>query len=253
MRRILAMAGVVAVAMLAVAPAASASAPPSGTTKCNADWYVNDDEAALKPKQFPGGLLFENASLIHHKPAATYTLAHVPSSGFHARLHKGVLPLFKLETSNPYSTVNKTADGKWWSSKIPSGEGSQNQPVSSPADLVGKGPYTADTTILSFGVGYATDVGNEALVTSVRFGRTYSLACKPRGHHSPTPTPSDTATAPGGDGGSSTPTGMPSGAPQTGDGASSGGGNVALMASGAGIVVVGAGGGLLLWRRRSQN
>jgi hypothetical protein len=66
--------------------------------------------------------------------------------------------------------------------------------------------------------------------------------------HSPTPTP----TAPGGDSGS-TPTTMPSGAPQTGDGSAGGGSNTALMAAGGLVVVLGAGGGLMLWRRRSQN
>jgi hypothetical protein len=49
------------------------------------------------------------------------------------------------------------------------------------------------------------------------------------------------------------PTGVPSGAPQTGDGSSSGGGNTGLMAAGAGIVVLGlAGGGFLYTRRRSS-
>jgi hypothetical protein len=256
MRRILVMAGVAAVTALAVAPAAYASPQTSSTTghaTCNADWYVNPDETALKPRQLRDGLLFDGPSLIHHKPAATYTLAQVPGSGFQARLYEGVLPLFKLETSAPYSTLNKTADGKWWSSRIASGEGSQGQPVSSPADLVGKWNYTAETTVLSFGVGYANDVGNKALVTSVSFGgHVYGLACRPQ-HHSPTPTPSETPTTPGDNGGSSTPTGMPSGAPETGDGSGSGGGNVALMAAGGLVCALGAGGGLVLWRRRSQH
>src|SRR4051812_9064941 len=256
MRRILAMAGVVAAAMLAIAPTAYASTQTgdgADHSTCNADWYVNPDEAALKPTQTRWGLLFDGPSLIHHKPAAAYTLAHVPSSSFHAHLYNGVLPLFKLETSAPYSTLNKTADGKWWSSKIASGDGSQGQPVDSPADLVGKGSYTDATTVLSFGVGYANDSGNKALVTSVRFGaHFYSLACRPhKPGHSPTPTPSTTPTSPSG--GGSTPTTVPSGAPQTGDGSSSGGANAALMVAGGLVVALGGGTGLLMWRRRSQH
>jgi hypothetical protein len=67
--------------------------------------------------------------------------------------------------------------------------------------------------------------------------------------HSPTPTP--TTTSPSGDGGS-TPTAVPSGAPQTGDG-SSGGGNTVLVAAGALVCALGAGSGLVLWRRRQQH
>jgi hypothetical protein len=69
--------------------------------------------------------------------------------------------------------------------------------------------------------------------------------------HSPTPTPTPTSTSPSDDGGS-TPTAVPSGAPQTGDG-SSGGGNAALVAAGGLLCALGAGGGLLLWRRRQQH
>jgi hypothetical protein len=64
----------------------------------------------------------------------------------------------------------------------------------------------------------------------------------------PTPTPTPTSSSPGG----STPTAIPSGAPQTGDG-SSGGGNTALMAAGGLVVLLGGSGGLLWWRRRGQN
>lgn len=71
------------------------------------------------------------------------------------------------------------------------------------------------------------------------------------GKPTPTPTPTPTTTSPGGDGGS-TPTAVPSGAPQTGDG-SSGGGNTMLVAAGALVCALGAGSGLVLWRRRQQH
>ena len=186
-------------AVMTVAPVAYATTHAAGTadTKCNADWYQNPDEASLKPKQLPKGMLFDGASLAHHAPGAVYTLATVPTNGdIHAKLLAGVPPLFKMETSTPYSTINKTSAGKWWSSKIASGAGSQSEPVDSPAELVSKGTYTDSTTILSIGVGYANDTGNKALVTGVRFGRHhYWLGCKSdRPTPTPTPSSSDTGT-----------------------------------------------------------
>jgi hypothetical protein len=184
-------------AVMAAAPVAYATTHTDGAAdkKCNADWYQNPDEISLKPKQLPQGMLFDGPSLAHHVPGAAYTLATVPTNGgINAKLLAGVLPLFEMETSTPYSTLNKTPAGKWWSSKIPSGAGSQGEPVDSPADLVGKGSYTGGTTIMSIGVGYANDTGNKALVTSVRFGsHLYWLGCKPD-HPKPTPTPTDTGT-----------------------------------------------------------
>ena len=194
------MAGAAAITMLAVPAVASAhtGTHTSGTashTKCNADWYVNPDETALKPKQLPRGLLFDGPSLIHHKTSG-YTLKNVPTNGtFAAHVYAGARPLFKMETSNPYSTINKSATGKWWSSKIAASElGGQSNPVDSPADLIGKYTYTETTTVASFGVGYGNDTGNKALVTAIRFGsHFYSLACRPH-HPKPTPTPSTSDT-----------------------------------------------------------
>lgn len=197
-------------AALAVPIAASATTThATHGTRCNADWYQNADETSLKPKQLRSGMLFDGPSLIHHAPGAAYTLASVPTDGaFSARLFTGVLPLFKLETTNPYSTVNKTSGG-YWSSKIATGPGSQGDPVASPADLVGKGTYTDSTTILSFGVGYANDTGNKALVRSVTFGaHRYSLGCRPD-HPKPTPTPSDSGSA------SPSPSSSPTSEPST--------------------------------------
>jgi hypothetical protein len=197
MRKIFAIT-VTAAAAVAVAPVAYASTHTAGTggyARCNADWYVNPDETALKPKQLPAGLLFDGPSLIHHRTSG-YTLKTVPADGtFTAHVYAGVRPLFKIETSAPYSTINKTPDGKWWSSKIAaSAPGGQSDPVGSPADLIGKYTYTEATGITSFGLGYANDTGNKALVTTVSFGsRVYRLACRPH-HPRPTPTPTSTDT-----------------------------------------------------------
>jgi hypothetical protein len=198
MRKIIAISVTVG-AVMAVAPVAYASthtAGGGGSAKCNADWYVNPDETALKPKQLPQGLLFDGPSLIHHKSSA-YTLKNVPTNGaFAAHVYAGARPLFKMETSNPYSTINKSATGKWWSSKIAASDpGGQSDPVDSPADLIGKFTYTEATTVASFGVGYGNDTGNKALVVAVSFGgHVYRLSCRPKHHPTPTPTPTDTGT-----------------------------------------------------------
>jgi hypothetical protein len=81
-------------------------------------------------------------------------------------------------------------------------------------------------------------------------GHMSGLKCLPK--PSGSPTPSTTPTSPSGDG-SGTPTAVPSGAPQTGDGSSSGGANTALMAAGGLVVALGGGTGLLMWRRRNQH
>lgn len=195
----------------------SASATTGYPTRvCNTKWYVNPDEGALKPhQQTTQGLVFDGPSLIHFH--ANVTLGHAAnySAYFSAHVVHGAAPLLKLETS-PYSTINKGAGG-WWSTKIASGPGSQNSPVAHLGDLIGKWNYTASTTIVSYGVGYANDQGNKAIVSFVRFGPyAQSLKCvvrpshpkppyshtpKPPVTHSPTPRTSaplpSTSTAPG--------------------------------------------------------
>lgn len=157
------------------------------------EWYVNPDETDLKPTQQPFGLLFDGPSLIHHA-VAPVGLADAPNDGaFGGHLFHGSMPLFKMETTLPYSTINKTSGG-YWSSKITTGAGSQSMPLASLADFVGKatsnGGYTADTKVYSFGVGYAHDTGNKALVSWISFGgHKYNLAC-------PKPTPSASSPSP---------------------------------------------------------
>ena len=179
--------GLVVAGFVAFATPAEASVPLD--SKCSTGWYVNDDEASLMPDQTEDGLVFDGPSLIHH--ATDYSLGSAPNNGsFTSKNVTGVKPLFKMETSAPYSTVNKTSDGKFWSSKVPAGtDGAQDNPVSSLADLVGKWNYTSSTRVSTFGVGYANDTGNKATVTSITFGsKTYDMTCKPK----PTPTATST-------------------------------------------------------------
>lgn len=259
MKRKLTLFGGLAVgASIALATITLTAVPASATESnlpvkrgCNAGWYVNADEGKLMPTQTPGGLLFSGPSIVHHAVTPA-SLASVPTNGAFTTWGPvtGAMPLFKMETTGSYSTINKTAAGKFWSSKIASGAGSQSSPVDSPADLIGKwSGYTADTKVFSFGVGYANDEGNRALVTSVTFGGTkYDLRCH---HESPSPThtasPTVAPTTPGGQPTTpgATPTsaaGLPVTGPPTGG----------IIAAGVGIVAIGALAIILSRRRRAR-
>lgn len=176
---------------------ASVVKPPSQAPCCtNPDWYVNPDETDLKPVQLSLGMLFDGPSLIHHH-LTPVSLADLPTDAtFGAHLFHGSMPLIKFESSIPgtpgtYSTINKTGAGKYWSSKIATGVGSQSMPLDTPADLIGKwAGYTADTKVFSFGIGYAHDTGNKAFVSWVALGgHKYGLWCP----HSPSPSTSPSA------------------------------------------------------------
>jgi hypothetical protein len=162
---------------------------------CDKAWYVNPDESALKPQQIDDGLLFAGPSLIHHATGGPFTSAADDGAFTVTGPVVGVKPLFKLETTSPYSTVNKTAAG-YWSSKIATGDGSQAAPVTL-AKLATLAPYGETTTLLSFGVGYANDTGNKATVSSVTFGgKTYELSCKGKPEATPSATPTPTRPTP---------------------------------------------------------
>lgn len=189
----------VAVALVALSQSASATGDEQQCTieECNPGWYVNPDEENLRPEQKPNGLLFDGPSLIHH--AAAGKLADLQPGSFTADVTVGVAPLFKVETTAPYSTLNYVGPGNlWWSSKIAAGvDGGQGKPQT-PEWFTTHTPYTADTVLLSFGVGYANDAGNTALVKTITFaGESYDMAC---------PTPPTTTTTTTGSSTSSTTT-----------------------------------------------
>ena len=177
------------------AAATNVAGPHAVVNACSSGWYVNPDEEKLLPKQYPSGLLFDGPSLVHHAtgptPLASGALDGAFTTHYVPNLSKGVKPLFKLETTAPYSTINKTGAGAYWSSKISSGSGSQSSPVATLAALALLAPYTDATKIYSFGVGYANDQGNAALVTSITFdGHVYELGCKASPSASPSSNPS---------------------------------------------------------------
>jgi hypothetical protein len=143
MRRTLAVLGAVGaflayITLAGVGVGRTAVGPNPVVSKCNQGWYTNEDEKALLPTQVPTGFLFDGPSLVHRALAAPATLATAPLNGaFVAEVSVGVAPLFKMETLAPYSTINKTAAGKYWSSKIASGAGSQAMPLDTLGAFVG--------------------------------------------------------------------------------------------------------------------
>lgn len=185
MRKILfaaiALLGALGVVLVLAGTAPAATTSTATTLACQPGWYVNPDETALLPKQQEDGLLFDGPSLLHHAITPVYKLKDLPvDATFTANVTAGVAPLIKFETS-PYSTINKSAAG-YWSGKITyANPGGQGNPVATPQELIGKwSGYTDDTTVTSFGIGYANDTGNTALVKSVTFaGHKYSFACAP--------------------------------------------------------------------------
>lgn len=250
MKRVLGMLGSTALGILLLAsPAYAENDTFPVKSNCNTGWYVNGDEEKLLPAQQNGGFMFDGPSLVHHA-TGPFTLATVPTDGSFTTFGPvtGNKPLFKMESrildasgtyvSGTYSTINKTGAGKYWSSKIASGPGSQGDPVGSPADLVGKwSGYTADTTVFSFGVGYANDTGNKALVNTVTFNKTvYHLQCRP------SPSPSLSA--------SSSHSASPSAAvvtlPVTGSTFNT------IAAVGSGVTLLAVGGALVFLARRRR-
>lgn len=187
-------------------PVTCGSAPDAG-------WYVNDDEGSLAPTWTPDGLVFDGPGLVHHAVASSLALADLTPGTFTQTGLSGALPLLKFETSSPYSTVNQAESGvdSFWSSKIPASDtGGQDHPVAA-ADLAALAPYTADTTVTTFGIGYAKDTGNADTITSLTFGGdTYRFSPCPTPPappaagggstptHRPTPTPTHRATTPAG-------------------------------------------------------
>lgn len=177
---------------------------------CLKGFYVNPDEALLLPEQKPNGLLFEGKDLIHHA-TGPIDFADFDKTDKSFTATKPGKVVFKAETSGPYSNLVINADGKLWSTAfLPEAVGGQNQPVAKAVDLIGKPasmkpgktPYTAESRVVTFGVGYWVEAG-DTVVTSISFhGRTYDLDCKPRPEPSktsaspkPTVTPSATASA----------------------------------------------------------
>ena len=188
------------------APAAAQAAVPV-ESDCVTGWYVNDDEAALAPVQTAEGFLLDGTTgtkLVHHA-VGPLDLADVKAGGFElAGATVGTMPLIKLETTAPYTTINQTSDGTFWATAMTyDQQGGQGHPVATVADLIGldtkpgKPKLTSDTKVTTFGIGI--DADNKATVSSVSFhGVKYDLTCKPTEHETTTatPKPSKTTSAP---------------------------------------------------------
>ncbi|MET0414433.1 MAG: hypothetical protein ABW022_00225 [Actinoplanes sp.] len=180
-----------------IAPALATPTTPEAT--CTGDeWYVNPDETQFAPTRTVAGFVFEGKDLIHHKTS--------PIDLSDIKVHTGTFEastagkvVFKMETSAPYSTIVQNADGKFWSTAMTYDQvGGQGSPVVNVSDLVGKPTkpgkpnLTADTKVVTFGVGYWDEAG-ATTVSSITFhGTKHDLTCKPK--PTVTPTPTKTAT-----------------------------------------------------------
>jgi hypothetical protein len=239
----------------ATAHATDAAAPVWGTCPNLHDWYVNPDETAQQPEATADGLHFTGKDLIHHK--TSLALTDVRAGTFEADGTADKL-VMKYETDSPYTTIVQTPDGKFWSSHISSGKGSQDQPVASPHDLIGipqrgaSGGLTEDTRVVSFGPGYWTESG-ETVVDAVEFhGVTYDLTCKPAASSSASPKPSKTSGSPKPSVSHTAAAGGAAGGGSTGTGALAvtGPNGWLLGGIGFGLLVLGVGGIVVAQRRR---
>lgn len=170
----------------AVFTANSAMATTTGAQgACRTGWYVNPDETADSPEQVPQGFRFEGKDLIHH---AT-TPIDLPDIKSHTGSFEATVAgkvVFKMETSNPYSTIIQNADGKFWSTAMTyDQEGGQGHPVENVSDLIGKptkpgkAQFGEASKVVTFGVGYWVEEGS-TIVTSITFhGTKYELSCTP--------------------------------------------------------------------------
>jgi hypothetical protein len=165
-------------------------------------WFVQGDETAWKDNVTPtaDGFVFDGPSLIHHTFPDT-KLADLPKHGDVVTEDvTGAEPLLKVRTKAPFSTINFGLLGLW-SSKINIGDtGGQDHPVAKPKDFIGLTlkdgvtKYTADTEVDDIQIGYASDTGNEATVTSLVYaGDTFNFKC---GKVQETPTATPPATKP---------------------------------------------------------
>lgn len=260
-----------AVLALTGATAAHAATPwdvpvkDSATCPNATGWGVGEDEKNLIPTQVPEGFQFKDASLVHHlvEKDGGLTLAEVRPGSFVADLVDGSMPLIKLETTSPYTTINQTPDGKFWATAMTyDQEGGQGHPVDTVADLADKPtkdgvpPLDAGTRVRTFGIGYANDNGNQAVVRSLTFqGKTYALSCSPV-TETTKPNPGNSTSAPAGGHPQTTrphttaSTSHPVAVPDAGPSLPVTGAPVALISITAAIVILAGFGLVMLTRRR---
>ena len=200
MKKTLTAAVTVVFAALLAAPAhATTATPGADPCKIGTAWYGNPDEQDHLPDRTTAGFTFEGKDLIHHvAPSGGIDLADMDKVTYSFAATTAGKVVFKVETSAPYSTIVTNADGTLWSTAMTyDQDGGQGHPVTKYSDLVGKptkpgkAPFTATSTVATFGVGYWVEDGS-TVVTSITFhGTRYDLTCKP----TPEPTKTSTSTS----------------------------------------------------------
>jgi hypothetical protein len=191
------------VGLALAAPAQASETAPAAQCPMPKDFYGNPDEQGNLPTPLYVGLFFEGKDLIHHAtaPIDLADMDHV-GVGFTSPDNPDKV-LFKVETSAPYSTIITNPDGKLWSTAMSyDQEGGQGHPVAKYSGLVGKdtkpgkAKFSADSKVVTFGVGYAVEDGT-AIVSSISFhGKDYDLTCKPPVSHTSAPAATPSSSTP---------------------------------------------------------
>lgn len=231
--------GVMFSLFIALPASATENDPVMVVSDCLTDWYVNPDEGGAdenqgdrRPEQTETGLLFSGNMLVHHAPEDDILLADLEPGTFVADPAPSLNSFFSVEVGAPgYATLRW--DGTKWN------VGGTDNYSDDPSTFVGVKGLTAESHVLSFGVGYVNtpNNGTETTVSSVTFADvTYDLTCAPE----PTPTPEPTTEDP-------TPT-------ETADVATlpvTGPSTTGLVIVGSGVILIGAS-LILLARRRAS-
>lgn len=211
---------------------------------CLQGWYVNPDEGGAdenqgdrRPTSTEDGLVFVGNQLVHHSPGADILLGDLKPGTFVADPAPSLETFFSVEVGGPgYATLRWSPTRNMWN------VGGTDIWNADPSTFVGTKNLSAESHVLSFGVGYVNtpNNGTETTVSSVTFaGNTYDLTCKPQDKPAPTETETTTPPAPDPSSSSEVPTLPVTGAPV---------GDVLT----AGLVLVAAGIGALWYSRRRQ-
>ena len=159
---------------------------------CHTGWYTNPDEGDRRPEQVAGGFEFGRRDLVHHE--AGFPLKDLTVGGsFVADPDPGPDFRFSVEIMNltpdtdgksGYATLH-WQNGKWFIGGADASAGQYAEHEADPENFIGKtgryGVISADSQVVSFGVGYTNSPAGEktVVVSSISFrGVTYELGCR---------------------------------------------------------------------------
>lgn len=183
--RLLAAAALVVGGLALAGPAlATQTSPNIGVpSQCHSGWYVNPDEEDRQPSAQAGGFAFVGNDLMHRP--TSFDLKYLHPGSFHASPTPSLNSFFSVEvrdsTTGGYGTLRWNTSTHVWDLVTNLGSFSHAHPV----DFIGTdtkwGKLTANTKVVSFGVGYVNSPNNgtDTVVSKVYFGgHTYDLTCQ---------------------------------------------------------------------------